>query len=157
MDKSILTVFHKYIAFISLGFFSLILPGIAQSADQSSQQSMGQDQGTETQKQNKNPELYKVSILRDRDVKGKQGEELGEVTNLAIDKSGQIKYAALAHGGTLGMEQKITAVPWDKLQISEEGRYYTLDATKEQLADAPTLNKGKWPANAQWMAGSEIP
>jgi sporulation protein YlmC with PRC-barrel domain len=158
MVKSILNIFHKHIAFIVLGFFSLMFSGIALSADQSSQQQgMGQGQSTGAQKQNGEQELYKVSILRDRDVKNKNGEELGEITDLAISKSGQIEYGVLSHGGTLGMEQKMTAVPWDKLQISKEGRYYTLDVSKKQLADAPTLNKGKWPNKAQWTPGSANP
>jgi sporulation protein YlmC with PRC-barrel domain len=157
MVKSILKIPHNHIvhiALITLGFFSLMLSEVALSADQSSQ---GENQSTGAQHQNKTQELFKVSILRDRDVKNKSGEKLGEITDLAINKSGQIEYGVLSHGGTLGMEQKMTAVPWNKLKIAEEGRYYTLDVSKKELADAPTLNKGEWPAKAQWTPGSENP
>jgi hypothetical protein len=161
MDKSSLKTLHKHSAFIAVGFFFFMLSGIALSADQDPQQQrMEHDQRTDTQKQSngkKSRLLYKVSVLRSRDIKNEKGEELGEITDLVIGKSGQIKYAVLSHGGTLGMEEKMTAVTWDKLQISEKGKYYTLNVSKKQLADAPTFNKENWPSNAQWPVGLAHP
>ncbi|QBQ55713.1 PRC-barrel domain-containing protein [Nitrosococcus wardiae] len=146
------------VIFISASTFLLVLSGTAQSVNQDpQQQSMESAQETEAQRQNAEQGrqlLYKMSVLRDREVQSPEGEQLGRISELVVDKSGQVKYAVLSHGGTLGIGEKMTAVPWDALQISKQGEYYTLNVTKEQLADAPTFSEENWPTNAQWTPSS---
>ncbi|ADE14739.1 PRC-barrel domain protein [Nitrosococcus halophilus Nc 4] len=154
MNKLILKPLQKHKIFIIVGFFSVMLAGASLSAEQDSpQRQMERDQGVESKRQikeQKSRPLYKASVLRDREVKNSEGEQLGRIADLVFSKSGKVKYAVLQHGGTLGIGGEMTAVPWNTLQISEKGKYYILNVSKEQLADAPTFSEENWPTHAQW-------
>lgn len=145
MDKLAFNMLRKTIAFVGASLLSFMLTGVALAVDTNPQQ-----QHTQAQKQNNVQALYKVSVLMGKEIKDKNGEKLGKIVDLVIGRSGQVKYAAFSQGGMLGMKEKMTAIPWNKIQISDEGRYYTLNASKKQLKDAPTFTKESWPNDAQW-------
>jgi sporulation protein YlmC with PRC-barrel domain len=150
---------------------SLALSGAVLAANQDLQQHTGQEKA-KTQEQASGQaavpsqdvhRIYKASELLDKPVKNKKGEDLGKITELVIDKSGQVKYAVLSHGGLLDMGAKMTAVSWKALQIfsapsADKIEHYILklNITKEQLAGLPTFSDDNWPSEAQLTEHSTL-
>jgi hypothetical protein len=136
------------------------LSGKVLAADQDlQQQSSEEEQEAKVQEQapgqaSSSQNVYKASELLDKTVENKGGEDLGKITELVINKSGQIKYAVLSHGGVLDMGAKMTAVSWKALDLSplaNGGDHYVLNLniTKEQLPDLPTFSADNWPSEPQ--------
>lgn len=104
-----------------------------------------------TQVKPKSGLMYRASVVTGMKVWNPQGEELGEVEDLMIDfDNGQIVYAAVAHGGTAGIGEKLIAVPWKGLKVKQaKGEYFLeLNAPKEQLQNAEGFDKDNWPLEA---------
>ena len=64
---------------------------------------------------------------------------IGEVSDVLLDKNGQVKAVILSVGGFLGLGGKYVSVPFNALQVSEKnGKHYlVMDTTKEALTSAP--------------------
>jgi sporulation protein YlmC with PRC-barrel domain len=75
---------------------------------------------------------------------------IGEVSDLLLDKNGQVKAVILSVGGFLGLGGKYVSVPFNALQVTEKNgkRYLVMDTTKEALTSAPGYRydstTGKW-------------
>jgi sporulation protein YlmC with PRC-barrel domain len=80
-----------------------------------------------------------VSALVGKDVQNMQGEDLGEVKDFIHDQSGEISLAIISHGGFMGVGEKDVAVPYSALSFNESGDHFVLNATEEQLANAPAI------------------
>jgi sporulation protein YlmC with PRC-barrel domain len=79
-------------------------------------------------------------------VRNPEGENLGDIEDLVIDpNTGTITYAVLAHGGWLGIGGKYFAVPWDALQLEADQKRFTLNVTRETLANAEGFDRNNWP------------
>jgi sporulation protein YlmC with PRC-barrel domain len=71
-----------------------------------------------------------------------QGEELGSVEDILIDKvSGRAVYAIMAFGGFLGMGEKQHPLPWSTLKYDERKGGYVVNLDKKLLQDAPTYDR----------------
>ncbi|QPQ56165.1 PRC-barrel domain-containing protein [Allosphingosinicella flava] len=69
-----------------------------------------------------------------------RGERLGHVHSVMIGKkSGQVAYALLSFGGFLGIGEHVHPVPWEILTYDVDLDGYTVDLTREQLKNAPTM------------------
>lgn len=105
-------------------------------------------------------ELHKASDVIGKTVQNAQGEELGEIADIAIDGEGRIRYAVLSFGGFLGMGDKYFAVPWGELRRLEEPGVtgartaFVLDVEKKRLQSAPGFDKNNWPdmASEEWRS-----
>jgi sporulation protein YlmC with PRC-barrel domain len=66
-------------------------------------------------------------------------EEVGSVSDLIIDKDGQVVAVVVGVGGFLGMGEKNVAIPWDDVTKSgtAEEQELRIDATREELQSAP--------------------
>jgi len=105
-------------------------------------------------------------VFRTADIVGlavmnKSGENLGKIDDLVIDmKNGEVKYAALAHGGVAGIGSKLFAIPFSKLTFvmgepnNRNARHFVFDASKDQLDRAEGFDSSHWPnvADAEWGA-----
>jgi sporulation protein YlmC with PRC-barrel domain len=103
-------------------------------------------------------------ILRSGDIIGlsvqnKAGEHLGKIDDLVIDmKSGDVRYAALSHGGVAGIGSKLFAVPWQAMTFvlgepnKPNSRHFVFDKTNDQLDNAPSFDSSHWPnvADPKW-------
>jgi putative membrane protein len=75
---------------------------------------------------------------------------IGEVSDILLDKNGQVTAVILSVGGFLGLGGKYVAVPFNALQVTEKNgkRYLVMDTTKEALTSAPGYQydktTGKW-------------
>lgn len=71
-------------------------------------------------------------------VKNTQGQKIGEIEDIVLDKlSNNIVYAVVGFGGFLGVAEKFHPVPWSALDYKEIEDAYVVPYTKEQLQAAP--------------------
>jgi len=84
-----------------------------------------------------------VSALTGTDVRNAAGENLGDINDVVLDKSGKPTVAIIGVGGFLGMGEKNVGVPFHALQFTVSNDTNTqvarLDVTKEALQAAPTF------------------
>jgi sporulation protein YlmC with PRC-barrel domain len=95
------------------------------------------------------PALMGADTLLGNEVYNPADENLGLIKEFMIDMStGTISYAVLSFGGFLGLGDRLFAVPWQALSLDTANKRFTLDATKEQLKNAPGFDKDHWPSMA---------
>jgi sporulation protein YlmC with PRC-barrel domain len=71
-------------------------------------------------------------------VYGPDGDKIGRIENLMIDKwTGKVAYAVLSFGGFLGMAHDHYPLPWSMLKYDEKRGGYRVNITREQLENAP--------------------
>lgn len=141
-----------------LGAAALLLaPLTAQerAGDQDPTRTRGVTQGTQDRVHTQDQErmgaaahgpLVKASDLIGKDIKNREGTDMGDVNELAIDlHSGRVAYAVVSFGGFLGIGDKLVAVPFRALKPGPKGDYLMLDVPKEKLEKAPNFDKDKWP------------
>lgn len=99
--------------------------------------------------------LMKGSTFIGADVENPQGQDLGDIKDVVIDRaSGRIAYAVVSFGGFLGMGEKLFAVPWGAFsQPSENKDKFVLAVDKERLTNAPGFDTNNWPqmASQEWV------
>ncbi len=79
-----------------------------------------------------------------KDVKNMEGEDLGDVSHFVRDEAGEeILLVIVSYEGIAEMEDKDIAVPFAVLSFNEAEDHVVLDATKEQLANAPAVEEGE--------------
>lgn len=72
------------------------------------------------------------------DVKDSEGNTIGEVEDLVLDKeSNNIAFAVVSFGGFLGIGEKYHPLPWSLLDYDKEADGYVVNISKEQLKAAP--------------------
>lgn len=83
-------------------------------------------------------EAIRAKKVLDTPVKDVEGNKIGEVKDIVLDKmSNNIMFAVVSFGGFLGMGEKYHPVPWDLLDYDEEFGAYVVGLTKEELKAAP--------------------
>jgi sporulation protein YlmC with PRC-barrel domain len=82
---------------------------------------------------------FRASRIIDATVRNNRGEEVGEVDDLIMSRNGKIKKVILAVGGFLGVGDRLVAVPFKSLQISEKGDI-VYNITKQELEKHPVFN-----------------
>jgi len=99
--------------------------------------------------------LVKGSKFIGADVENPQGQNLGDIKDVVIDRtSGRIAYAVVSFGGFLGMGEKLFAVPWGAFsQPKADKDKFVLDIDKERLKNAPGFDEHNWPqmASQEWV------
>lgn len=98
--------------------------------------------------------LYTSKQLIGLKVKNPQGEELGEIEDLAIDwRAGRVAYAILSYGGLLSgardLENKLFAVPAGALSLTsspgDRSGSMLLAIDKERLKEIKGFDQYDWP------------
>jgi len=98
------------------------------------------------------PPVPKASTFIGSSVTNTQGEKLGKIEDLVIDPAtGHITYAALSHGGVLGLGGKLFAVSWEALKWQPDAKTFVLDVPKETLESAAGFDKSNWPNQPEPM------
>jgi len=101
------------------------------------------------------PALMGAHTLIGEDVVNAQNDNLGDIKEIMLDmKTGKIAYAVLSYGGVFGIGEKLFAVPWTALTLDTENKCFILNASKEQLKNAPGFDKDDWPDmnDATWVS-----
>ncbi len=78
---------------------------------------------------------HELSYLKGKNIKDTKGDKIGSIKDFVIDDQGRIQFAVVSAKG------KDVAVPFEALQASADGKSFTLNTTKDQLANAPEFNK----------------
>jgi sporulation protein YlmC with PRC-barrel domain len=102
------------------------------------------------------PALMGADTLLGNDVYNSADENLGSIKEFMIEMgTGKISYAVLSYGGFLGVGDRLFAVPWEALTLDTANKRFMLNATKEQLKNAPGFDKDHWPsmADSTWASG----
>jgi sporulation protein YlmC with PRC-barrel domain len=99
--------------------------------------------------------MVKGNTFIGADVKNPQGENLGDIKDIVIDRaSGRIAYAVVSFGGFLGLGEKLFAVPWGAFaQPKADKDTFVLAVDKERLKNAPGFDHNNWPqmASREWV------
>lgn len=76
----------------------------------------------------------------------RNGDRLGSIYNVMIDKrSGQVEYAVMTSGGFLGMGADYKPVPWQMLRYDENEDGYVVNMSQQDLDRAPGFRRGQEP------------
>jgi len=102
--------------------------------------------------------MSRGSKLIGADVENTQGEDLGDISDIVMNRAdGSVVYAVLSAGGFLGIGEKYFAIPMEAFRAAaDDDDKLILDIDKERLSNAPGFDKNHWPdmANERW--GSQI-
>lgn len=83
---------------------------------------------------------YRATELAGMDVENGSGESIGSVDDLIVDRE-KVLFAVLQVGSFLGLGGFLVAVPYDSLEISEDGSKIVLaSGSKEELQQLPEFN-----------------
>jgi sporulation protein YlmC with PRC-barrel domain len=102
--------------------------------------------------------LQRLSKLIGKNVEASGGDNVGEIKDLALDTTnGCVSYAVFGYGGTLGMGDKLVAIPLKAFQFRQNTgdmddtrkldniERVVLNVDKAKLQMAPTFDKDHWP------------
>ncbi len=146
------------ILLVSVAFVSTALAQTgAQKKDQKKDQAVQQKQQMHQQQAGAQSQSIQASKIMGQTVRNRQNQEIGEITDLVLDiRQGQVKYAVMSFGGFLGMGDKLTAIPYDKLQTQVRGTAgrvqevnLILNVEEGELRQAPSFEKNEWEAQQQ--------
>ena len=78
-------------------------------------------------------------------VLSSNGEQMGEIANVIVDRNGQPRAAVIDFGGFLGVGSRKIAVDWGALHFAPADKpdQVTLDLTRDELKSAPAYEEGK--------------
>jgi hypothetical protein len=82
-----------------------------------------------------------VENLLGRDVKSASGEKLGQITDVIVDKTGDVRAAVIDFGGFLGVGSRKVAVAWRALKFSPGS--IVVDMTRDELRVTPEYRSGE--------------
>lgn len=77
------------------------------------------------------------------DLVGADERKSGEIDNMLVDGSGQVRAAIVEWGGFLGLGQKQAVVPIENVRLGVENDKARLTLTREQLEQLPAYDKDK--------------
>ncbi len=94
--------------------------------------------------------LVRARNLLDMQVWDTQNQRLGKVHDIVIDpKSGLVRYVVLSYGGTLGIGDKLAAIPVQVLTMKwdaeRKNHYFVVSYTLDQFRTAPSFTDSQWP------------
>jgi hypothetical protein len=103
-----------------------------------------------------------VNQMMDADLRGSQGEVVGEISNIILGQDGQPSHAIVAFGGFLGLGEDRVAIPFDKLKVHATAQdmdnvIFYVPMTEEQLTNAPRVreNDDSWLSDDNWVSQNE--
>jgi uncharacterized protein YjbJ (UPF0337 family)/sporulation protein YlmC with PRC-barrel domain len=79
----------------------------------------------------------RASDILGMDVQNYNGDTIGEVDDLIVTGNEDVAQAVISVGGFLGIGDKLVAVPYSQLQISNDHEYVIYNATEDALKSQP--------------------
>lgn len=83
------------------------------------------------------PGEMNLATLIGSDVKNPQGQTIGEVENVLLDRSGKVDMVVITVGGFMGLGGRDVALKWDEITVNDGGRDVMVDMTEMQLKQMP--------------------
>ncbi|HWX59575.1 PRC-barrel domain-containing protein [Bradyrhizobium sp.] len=81
---------------------------------------------------------WRTSKVVGLSVYNSKDENIGSISDLLMDKSGNIKAAVIGVGGFLGMGEHLVAIPFDKIKFVEEPAKTASTTAPPPPSNAPT-------------------
>jgi hypothetical protein len=107
-------------------------------------------------KQSTDSFLIAASKVEGKPVFDPEGERLGTVKEIYIDKlSGEVEFAALAFGGVLGVGEKYHPLPWTVLDYDTDKDGFVVDIDKDALEASPSYEQDRL-TSTDYGWGSEV-
>ena len=81
-----------------------------------------------------------VTAILGKNVRGRNGEDMGRIVDVIVNRDGQVRAAVIDFGGFLGVGSRKIVVDWNALHfghVAETSDSITLELTKAQVAAAP--------------------
>lgn len=101
---------------------------------------------------NETQSLIAASKVNGTSVYNRQGESLGSIYDVMINKrSGHVEYAIMSFGGFLGMGESYHPLPWNVLTYDERQGGYVVDIDRNRLQGAPAYTANNAP---DWSSGA---
>lgn len=73
-------------------------------------------------------------------------EDLGKVEDVVVDpRSGRILYGVLSFNPTVGVGEKLYAIPWNSLELPADNTTVVLKVERDRLKSAPSFERTQWP------------
>jgi sporulation protein YlmC with PRC-barrel domain len=92
-----------------------------------------------------NHELISSEQVEGTSVFDRQGEKVGKIDHLMIDKrTGHVIYAVMSFGGFLGLGHNHYPLPWSALSYDKDLEGYNTAVSEQQLRDAPEFTDDAW-------------
>ena len=86
----------------------------------------------------KSGNLVSSTDVNGEEVYSQNGEHIGTIDHLTIDKeSGKVAYAEMHFGGFLGIGENSYPIPWKKLHYDPSKPGFVTDLTERQVKGAP--------------------
>jgi hypothetical protein len=88
---------------------------------------------------------HRVQPILGKEVRGPNGEAMGRIVDVIVDRSGRPRAAIIDFGGFLGVGSRKIVIEWSALQFdsnSGSGRI-SLALTRDQVKGAPEFRNGK--------------
>jgi sporulation protein YlmC with PRC-barrel domain len=102
-------------------------------------------------------QLIAASKVNGTNVYNRQGEALGSIYDVMIDKrSGRVQYVIMSFGGFLGMGEHYHPLPWNILHYDEHQGGYVVDLDRNRLQGAPAYAAGAAPDWASGAYGQQV-
>lgn len=87
----------------------------------------------------------RASKIIGMDVVNRNGEKVGDVEDIVLDRNGNVAYAVVSTGGFLGVGERLHAVPWRSLKTDTGADNFLLDVDREKLRVAPGFDASSFP------------
>ena len=79
----------------------------------------------------------RAETLIDQSVTNFEGDTVGDIESVIVGPSGKVRAVVVGVGGFLGMGERLVALDWDELEISDNGDTVRVAATAEELKALP--------------------
>jgi PRC-barrel domain protein len=88
---------------------------------------------------------HEVQSILGREVLSTNGENMGRIVDVLVDRSGEVRAAIIDFGGFLGVGSRKIAVEWNALHFPppKADAKITLELTRDQVKAAPEYQDGK--------------
>lgn len=102
----------------------------------------------------KDAKIARLSSLTGLSVKNEAGTDLGKIQGFGMDwHKNRIVYAAMSHGGVVGVGSKYFAIPWEALSLKSldlkvGDRCFVLNADPKDFDNAAGFDTKSWPNKA---------
>ena len=99
------------------------------------------------------PSLISSDKVEGTSVYNRQGDKLGSIKTVMIDKiAGEVAYAVMSFGGFLGAGDRYHPLPWSVLTYDTNQDGYVVDIDKRRLEGAPSYAASDTPnwGDRQW-------
>lgn len=119
-------------AVVALGALALTLPALALADKDAALTKLG-------------AEHFKVDRLVGTDIKNRDGNDIGTVDDVVLDRNGRVAAIIVRTGGLMGIGASTVALSWDQVDLSrdqDDPEKYRLRAamTQEQLENLPEFD-----------------